>query len=259
MNPISVPNATPRFALILRRLRSRFGIAAPQVSVRTQVPWYMKAAVFVGVLALFALTAYFSYESGRLDAGFDKQGAAKVETEHAALEEEILRMRSLLTASESTLQIERASQKLLSEKNGVLVAENSKLREELAVFERLTKVEGAGVSGGVEVVIDQVSIRQEAAKGQYRFGFLIAMQGARRGKEARFDLQIRLTPRGQQQATTILLPGQDEPDRAQYEIVMRNFRRIEGRFSVPATTEISVAEIRILEAGVVKASKSLTI
>lgn len=258
MNPISVPNGNSRFALILRRLRARFGIAAPQVSVRTQVPWYLRAAVFAGLLVLFALTAFLSYESGRRNAGFDKENAEKVESEHAALEEEISRMRSLLTASQSTLQIERASQKLLSERNGELVAENSKLREELAVFERLTKVEGVGTGSSTEVLIDQLSIRQEGARGQYRYGFLIALQGARKGKEAKFDLQIRLTLRGQASGQYVLLPRQDEPDRAQYEIVMRNFRRIDGKFNVPAPIEISAAEVIILEAGVIKASKSLS-
>jgi hypothetical protein len=217
----------------------------------------MKAAVIAGVFTVFGVTAFLSFEFGRRSAGFDKEQAEKIETGHAVLEEEVSRMRSLLTASESTLQIERASQQLLSEKNGALVAENSKLREELAVFERLTKFEGTG-GGSAEVVIDQLSIRQEGARGQYRFGFLIALQGSRRGKEAKFDLQIRLTPRGETSGQHILLPRQEEPDRAQYEIVMRNFRRIDGRFNVPAATEIGTAEVRILEAGVIKASKTLS-
>ncbi len=257
---MSWPFSGSRLALILRRLRGRFGISAPQVSVRTQVPWHLR---ILGILAVFGFAAglaWWAYDTGLRTAGFEQRESGELLDElrvaNGKLEEEAGSLRSLLTASESSLQIERASQKLLSEKNSALVDENSKLREELAVFERLTKMESMRDN---EVALDQLNVRMDALPGHYRFSFLIALQGARRGKETRLNLQILVTPRGGASGAKIALPRQQENDPAQYEIMMRNFRRIEGKFVLPVGVTPSGVEIRILEAGVLIASKYITL
>lgn len=252
--------AGSRLALILRRLRGRFGIAAPRVSVRTQVPWYLRALVVASTaLFLFALAGW-TYDAGRRVAGFDQgetsQTLDRLHSRNVALEEDVVRLRNNLMASESSLQIERAAQKLLAEKHGILVQENNKLREELAIFERLAKLEGKRDD---EVALDQVNVRAEGARGAYRYSFLIALQGGRRGKDAKFSLQIGVTLRGQGAGAKITFPHPEETDLSQYDIPMRNFRRIEGKFNLPAGSDVSTVEIRILEAGTVKASKSVNL
>ncbi|MDP2171073.1 MAG: hypothetical protein Q8J96_11695 [Rhodocyclaceae bacterium] len=245
---------------MLRRLRRRFGITAPQVSVRTHVPLYLRLISIVVLTAVSLALAGWVYDTGRRMAGFDQSEAGSLVKElrqtNAALEEEAARLRSLLTASQSSLQIDQAAQESLSEKNKALVSENARLQEELAVFERLTKLVGKADD---EVSLDRVTVRADGAPGRYRFSFLIALQGAKRGKETKFSLQVVATPRAPTASAKISFPRHDDPDAAQYEFLLRNFKRVEGKFEVPATFSVGAVEIRILESGVLKASKSLTL
>lgn len=128
--------------MMLRRLRGRFGIAAPQVAVRTHVPWHLRA-VTVGVIVAFLLgLAVWVFDAGRRIAGFDHDELSILQTTNATLAEEVARLRSLLAASENNLQIELAAQKQLSEKHSALIEESARLKEELAVLERLAKQRG---------------------------------------------------------------------------------------------------------------------
>lgn len=241
---------------MLRRLRRRFGITAPQVAVRVHVPWYLRVISIVVLTALLLALAGWVYDTGRLMAGFDQSETKDLRQANAALEEEVVRLRSLLTTSQSSLQIEQATQRLLSEKNSTLVDENARLREELAVFERLTKLEGKAEG---DISLDRLSVRPDAAPGRYRFSFLIALQGPRRGKETQLSLQIIASPRAPNAGAKMSFPRRNDPDAAQYEIALRNFRRVEGKFEVPADFAVGAVEVRIFEAGVLRTSKSLTL
>ncbi len=251
---------------MLRRLRGRFGIAAPQLAVRTHVPWYLRAISVVVILAALLALAVWVYDTGRRMAGFDYSEAGQVTRElraaNAALEEEVTRLRSLLTASQSSQQIEQSAQQLMAEQNKALVSENARLKEELAVFERLTRLEGGQPDG--EITLDRLAVRSDMAPGRYRYSFLIALQGAKRGKETKLNLQLVVVPRGAtgnsgSSGAKITLPRRDDPDVAQYDVSLRNFKRVEGKFEVPAGFAVGAVEIRILEAGVLKASKSLSL
>lgn len=242
---------------MLRRLRGRFGISAPQVAIRTHVPWHMRAIVIVGaIVSVLALTGW-AFEVGRRGAGFDQSESGAIISElrqaNTALEEEVARLRSLLSGNESGLQIERAAQRLLTEKNMALLEENAKLKEELAIFERLAKFEGKTDD---EVSLDRLNVRAEAG-GKYQYSFLIALQGARRGKEAKLGLEVVVSEKGT--GSKVILPPQNTIDHSQYEIVLRNFRRIEGKFEVPPNFIVGTVEVKIFEAGALKASKSLTL
>lgn len=251
--------AGSRLALMLRRLRRRFGITAPQVAVRTHVPWYLRAISIVVLTGVSLALAGWVYDTGRRMAGFDQSETVNLIKElrqaNAALDEEVARLRNLQAANQSSLQIDQAAQGLLAEKNKALLSENARLKEELAVFERLTKLGGKADDA---VSLDRLSVRAEGPPGRYRFSFLIALQGAQRGKETRFSLQIVATPSASAGAA-ISFPRADDPDPAQYAIALRNFKRIEGKFEVPANFVLGAVEIRIFEAGVLKASKNLTL
>lgn len=245
---------------MLRRWQRRFGISAPQVAIRTHIPWYLRVLALLVLVVLCVALIELAYDAGRRIAGFDRSetdhALAELRSLNAALEEEVTLLRTQLTASESSLKIEQASQQLLSEQNAVLADENAQIKEELAIFERLAKLEKKIDNG---VLIDRLKVEPDVVSGRYRFGFLIALQGPRRGKEARFSLQIIATPKEGGAGDKIILPRRDDPNLAQYEIELRNFRRIEGRFDLPANVPAAALEFRILEAGAVKASQSLSL
>ncbi len=74
------PFTSSRLALILRRLRGRFGISAPRVAVRTHLPWYWRALSVILLSGASLALAGWIYDAGRQFAGFH-QGASEQEIE----------------------------------------------------------------------------------------------------------------------------------------------------------------------------------
>jgi hypothetical protein len=257
-------------ALMLRRMRGRFGISAPRVAVRTHVPWYLRTAGLGALIVLSVIMAGWAYDAGRRIAGFDQSESSQVVNElrlaNVALEEEVARLRSLLTVSESSLQIEQAAQRNLAEKNSSLAEEIARLKEELVVLGKLAKLEDKAVATKInpgkaegEISLDRLLVRPEVTPGNYRFSFLMTLQGSRRGRETRLNMQIIVTPREGTAGDKIELPRRSDKNIAQYEILLRNFRRIDGKFEVPVGISVGVVEFRISEAGVLKVSKSINL
>lgn len=240
---------------MLRRLRGRFGVFAPQVSVRTHIPWYFRVAGLVGVLLFSLGLAGWSFDAGRRAAGFDREETTrlvdKLRVDRKALQDETARLSGLLAAGEGSVQIEQAAQKLLTEKNRLLAEENAKLKEDLAVFEKISRLEGKSVD---EVSLDQFNVRHES-QGLYRYSFLIALQGGGRGSERRFDLQVLVTSRSGSHGDMMVPRGNGESARGQFDIALRNFRRVDGEFRLPKDYPLGGVEIRILEKGKLKAAK----
>lgn len=131
--------ASSRLALTLRRLRGRFGISAPQVAVRTHVPWRIKAFRVVLLVAVLLGLAIWTFDFGREIAGINRTELSSLKERNALLEEEAARLRGLYAACENDLQIERATQQLLTEKQASLLEENRRQQEEIAVLERFSK------------------------------------------------------------------------------------------------------------------------
>jgi cell shape-determining protein MreC len=105
------------------------------------VPWRLRAFSIVILVVLLLALAVWVFDFGRQIAGSNRNEISTLQSVNAALEAEVVRLRGLLAASENDLQIEKAAQKLLTDKHSVLMEENTKLKEELAVLERLSKAE----------------------------------------------------------------------------------------------------------------------
>lgn len=102
------------------------------------MPWHLRIFSVVVLLLLMLALAFWVFDFGRQLAGADQNEISSMQASNAMLKEEVDRLRGLLTASENNLQIEKAAQKELAEKHSALVEENTRLKEELAVLERLT-------------------------------------------------------------------------------------------------------------------------
>lgn len=137
------PQASSRLALRLRRLRGRFGIRARRVTIRPHVSWHWRAAGLVVTGAMMLALAGWIYDAGRRIAGFDRSESTQ---EIDALREKVIdseieigKLRAANNASDSSMQIERTAQQQLTARVKMLEADNSRLKEENAVFERLVK------------------------------------------------------------------------------------------------------------------------
>ncbi len=248
--------ANSRLALTLRRLRGRFGIAAPRVAVRTHLPWYWRALAVVVLSGLSLALAGWIYDAGQRFAGFH-QGASEHEIAEmheriAQLEADLERTRKVANASESRLRIESTSQEQLSVQIRTLEEENTRLKSDLATFESLA----GGQAGDSGLAIGRLQILPGGG-GQYRFRLLLAQTGEKKDKE--FNGMIQLIATVQRGTETVMMqfPAAGDPAAGQFQVKFRFFRRLEGTFKVAADDRVKRVEARLIQAGVVKASQSV--
>ncbi len=91
----------------VKRIRQRFGISAPRMTVRTHLAWPWRWLGLAVVVSLSFALGSLIYDAGRRVAGFD-QGDLEQEVEQlraavGRLENEALRLRGISQASDSRL------------------------------------------------------------------------------------------------------------------------------------------------------------
>ncbi|MGH8673420.1 MAG: DUF6776 family protein [Burkholderiales bacterium] len=233
---------------ILWKLRQRFGITAPRVSVRAHVPWYARwlgAALLLGFSAALAL---WVFDEGLRFAGYDR-GEADVERralkrELDSTRAELERLRAIANAADSKLSIERTAQQKLAQQVRTLEADNAKLREEAAIFESMLATDSRN---GSPLSIRRFKVEPLEA-GEYRYRLLLLASGLRRGEfRGRYELLVRLTREGR--SAMITLPETTEPATSGFGLEFRHFRRLEGTFRVPAAARVDSVQVRVFEAG----------
>ena len=231
---------------LVKRIRRRFGISAPRMTVSTHVAWYWRLLGLIVVLSCsFALAAWM-YDAGRRFAGFDRSeaeqelsqlrdGMAKVSQETAAL-------RARVNASDSQLQIERTAQTQLGRQVKVLEEENARLKEDLAFFENLIPSERRDNS----LSINRFKVEADALPGEFRYRLLL-LQGGKRDKPFQGSLQLLVTLQQAGKDAIISLPEEGAAD--SYKISFKYFQRVEGTFRVAPGSKVKSVQVRIFENG----------
>lgn len=241
----AVPDS--RLSLTLRRvLRRRFGAAAPRVSVRTHVPWYLRVApgLFLLLAGLAAATLIFG--SGfRFSGGVGgPDDIVKLRERIDALENELAQYRSNAQSAGSTLQIERTTREQIERQIKLLEAENSRLKQDVSLFESLAEIDG----GGADATITGLSVEPQDEPGHYRYRMLIAVRGANkaeREREFHGQLQMLVKMRHQGKAAIMNLPLPGDPTKDQFRLKFKHFQRVDGGFEVPAGARVTSLEVRL--------------
>src|SRR5258706_15925904 len=195
------------------KLRQRFGIAAPKVSVRTHVPWYLRWLGFAVMLAFSAALAAWMYDAGRRFAGFDRseveQELSTARSELAKLRSELERLRAIANAADSKVSIERTAQQKLAQQIKGLEQENARVREELAIFESMLSSE---TTSAAPLSVLRFKVEPDVIPGEYRYRVLLLAAGPRRGRDfqGRLELAVSLTESGR--GAMITVPGAGDPD-----------------------------------------------
>jgi hypothetical protein len=234
----------------LWKLRQRFGIAAPKVAVRTQVPWYLRWLVLAVLVAFSAAFATWIYDAGRRFAGFDRseveQELATTRSELSNLRSELDRLRGVANAADSKVSIERTAQQKLAQQIRGLEQDNARLKEELAIFESMLSSESASAA---PLSILRFKVEPDVIPGEYRYRVLLLASGPRRGKEfqGRLELAVNLTENGR--GAMIMVPSPGEAEAAPFRLTFKHFQRIDGVFRVSPKAKVSNVQVRVFEAG----------
>ena len=248
----------PTFRLF-RFLRRRMTIAAPKMAVRTHIPWTLRALFWIVVLSISTASAAWIYDAGRRFAGFDRdevqQELAELRTKSAALAKENARLTGEHNAAGSKLAIEQTAQKNLALQVLVLETDNTRLKEDIALFEGMVtsdRREGSFTIAGPKIAIEA---------GQLKFRMLLT-RGARTGsimgrqQEPEFSgrLEFHLDADGQSDGAIIRLPSNDESVDST-RVHFRYFQRVEGSISLPPGAVPRKVLVRLMEGEKVRAAQ----
>lgn len=250
------PHTNSRIAVGARRLRSRFGIAAPRLTVRTHVPWHWRAGSVIVITAASLALAGWIYDAGSRIAGFKSSAMDNLKTRFGAQELELGQLRSAVASATASLQIEQAAQEQLKQQVALLEAENARLKEELAVFEHMAQ--GQGAEGGVS--ISRLRIDPVNAAGAYAYKMLVTRQQSKREAEFRGSLQLVLTVQQTSGSNAMIsLPKVGDPEAGKYQVAFRHFHRLEGMFRIPEGARLISVEARLVQDGNIKTSERITL
>jgi cell division protein FtsB len=243
---------------LLQHLRNQFGIAAREVEVHTRMPWHWRLAVLTGLLVLIGAIGAWAYDAGRRsvgpDGGVGEEEVGRLRDQVATMEEEMKRLRAIADSSDSNLQIERTTRDQLSRQVKSLEEENTKLKENLAVFENLAR----GGAQSETLSLSRLRIERGGVGGRYRYRVLISRQGEHTTREFRGNLQFLVTlVQGGAESAIMIPTGKD--DAARFAVSFRNFRTFEGHFDVAPEATVKRVEVRLVQGGTVKASESVTL
>ena len=246
----------------LWKLRQRFGIAAPKVAVRTQMPWYLRWLGVAVLLAFSAVLAAWMYDAGRRFAGFDRSEVEQELTssrhELASVRDELSRLRAANNSADSKISIERTAQQKLAQQIRTLEQDNARLREELAIFESMLSSDTASAA---PLSVLRFKVEPEVIPGEYRYRVLLLAAGPRRGKDfqGRLALVVNLTESGR--GAMITVPGPADPDSSAFRLNFKHFQRVEGVFRVSPKAKVTSVQVRVYEgtAGDAKVIRTATL
>ena len=231
-----------------RRVKRRFGIAAPRLLVRLHMPWYMRwsmlAPFLIGALGL----AWWAYGSGLELAGFHRseteQELVQLRERVEALSAENIGLKEQLVQHERSIQIEQSSNQETAKQLKSLSDENLSLQEDLAFFQNLTAVRGK--EG--ELAVHRLKLVRDRLPGEYRLRMLL-VQGGQRAREFTGSYQLVATIVNGGQRSTLLFP-QDASGNAQFQLAFKYYLRVEKSLQLPPGAEVESIQVRIFEQGV---------
>ncbi len=232
----------------LRKLRKRFGITAPRVAVRTEVPWYLRWLGIAGMLAFAAALAFWMYDAGRRFAGFDRdqveQKLTETQAELDSARSELQRLRAIANAAGSQLAIERTAQERLAQQIRTLEQQDGKLREDLAIFERMLTSDPSSVPA---LAIYRFEVTPDVLPGEFRYRMLLLTSGPRRDREfdGRLELVVSMTEDGK--SAIMKFPERTDVSASAFRLTFKYFRRVEGTFRVGPKAKVESVQVRVYE------------
>ncbi len=244
---------------MLRRVRGRFGMSAPRVTVRAHIPWYWRLFSIIALLTIAIILVSLVYVVGGRYSGYDKPGAeqelSSLRNRVETLETEAEHLRGISSGSEASLQIERTAQQKLGEQVKRLEAENGQLREDLAAFESLA----TGEAKNEAISIRRMRVELDATTGgAYRYRFLLVAPVSRPDREFKGRLQFAATVQQDGKTGIVYIPDATMSDSQKFLVKFKYFRHIEDSFTLPAHAVLKKLEVRLMQGETVVASQQVT-
>jgi hypothetical protein len=236
----------------MRRLKRKFSISAPRLSVRPHVPWYIRWAITVPFIVAAAVMIWWAYGSGLELAGFHR-GQAERELEGlreqvAELQAENATLSNQAASFERQAQIEHAANVETASQVKALNDEIARLKENLSFFQNLplTKGEHEG-----ELSILRLKVERDALPGEYHARMILVQSVKQRGKEFLGNMQLVINADHDGKKITLQLPQENQPNEvAAYRLNFKYYQVIDRVFKLSPDVRVESIQVRVFERGI---------
>lgn len=235
----------------LRLWRRRMSVSSPKMTIRTRTPWPMRILIVLAATLAGAIGMWI-YDAGGF-SGVDPENIRAQLSQYKAQVQQISAERDQLSttanAAESQLNIERSAQNQLAAQVKALLAENTRLKEDLAFFESLLP----NATGPAGISIRRLKI-DEIAPNQLRYRLLI-MQGGKGDRRFVGSLQLMVTTLQDGKSAMMTFPAAPS-EQDKFKLSFMHYQRVEGVLMLPEGAEAKQVQARVLENGQVRVQQA---
>ncbi len=231
-------------------------LASSRMTINQHVPWPIKFAFIAAVIGVGGAIAMWTYDMGRSFAfgpKFSPEQMTALQDKVASLTEERDKLLATATTIESQQNIEKATQKQLSDQISALSAENNRIKEDLAFFESL--MPSANRPQGLTLQKTKVEM---AGANQLRYRTLV-MQGGKSAREFSGEMRISLTLVVAGKPVMMEFPDPKSGDAGKLKLSFKQYQRVEGQISLPEGATVKSVQMTVLEKGELRAKQSVSL
>lgn len=154
--------------------------------------------------------------------------------------------------AQSQLTMLRSAQEQLLAQVKSLESENTRLKEDLALFERFLPgqagtTQGIAVQGFTAELVKPNAIR-------YR---LLVMRNGQSSREFDGNLEIAVSLLQTGKTVTMTFPEKGSGDIKEFDLSFRYYQRIEGTITIPQDATVKTVQARVMEKGKLRAQESV--
>jgi len=243
--------------VMMRSLKRKFGISAPKVAVRPQIPGYVRWLA-IAVLAVLAVGLSWSmYDAGRKFAGFDKNEINyeldRLSQTNIRLQRENDELSMKIASLDRQSQMDHVAREDIGKQVKALETENIRLKEDLAFFQNLGSVPGKTEQ---RVSIGRLKLERGQLPGEYHYS-LVLVQGGQRQKDFQGSLEFAVN--FQQNGQKMVMPLASENPSKMLDVRFKFYQRVERSFRMPPDAAVESMQVKVFENGIAQAKLMQTV
>jgi hypothetical protein len=235
----------------IKGIKRKFGVFAPQVSVRPNIPWYLRWLVIIVFVVIVLLLCWVMFDAGRKVTNFDKNGinheSDQLSNFNSRLKGENDKLRAQVAEFQLQVKMDSTTNNNITERINALEVKNEQLKEELVFLENL--VSGKGKTAG-NIFIYHFKVKKSQIPGKYDYSLLL-LQGGEKIKD--FQGKLAFTAHLWQDGKKVKMPIAIKDSPKEFDLKFNIYHRAEGSFEALPDTVVEGLEVKVYENGKKKA------
>ena len=235
--------------MLIRKLKRKFSISAPKLSVRPFVPWYVRWAITLPFIFAAGGLVWWAYDSGLELAGFHRGLAEKeldgLHTRVTFLTNENAELSNQVASFERQMQIDRSAMQETSKQINTLSDENEQLKEDLSFFQNLPLT--AGREG--DLSIHRLKVESNSLPGEYHCRLLLVQDVQQGGKDFQGNLELLVSGNQDGKKVVLQFPRANTQEVADSQLSFKYYQRVDRVFKIPSDVKIESVQVRVFEKG----------